>query len=189
MQHDALALFLHSSLALFFGTLFHLLLDQLLLCTLSGKSCRNISESLLLGQDRPVGFPNKTTTTTTYARFDCTLSVRRIWRNYSIFFLWKKPQIKFGKAPTSANKGHQTVIDIQKVLTCCLGYTTPMGRQMGLSTDCIPLMFPQLRMHIPTYGNISVFSKWLIRWRWKTFLFQTISKTFILKRHQNLGGV
>ena len=66
MQHDALALFLHSSLALFFGTLFHHLLDQLriLLCTLSGKSCRNISESLLLGQDRPVGFPNKTTTTT-----------------------------------------------------------------------------------------------------------------------------
>ena len=40
-------------------------LDQLLLCTLSGKSCRNISESLLLGQDRPVGFTNKTTTTTT----------------------------------------------------------------------------------------------------------------------------
>ena len=53
------------SLALFFGTLFHHLLDQLLLCALSGKSCRNISESVLLGQDRPVGFPNKTTTTTT----------------------------------------------------------------------------------------------------------------------------
>ena len=65
VQHDALALFLHFSLALFFGTLFHHLLDQLLLCTLSGKICRNISESLLLGQDRPVGFPNKTTTTTT----------------------------------------------------------------------------------------------------------------------------
>ena len=65
MQHDALALFLHFSLALFFGTLFHHLLDLLLLCTLSGKSCRNISESLLLGQDRPVGFPNKTTITTT----------------------------------------------------------------------------------------------------------------------------
>ena len=57
------ALFLHFSLALFFGTLFHHLLDQLLLCTLSGKICRIISESLLLGQDMPVGFPNKTTTT------------------------------------------------------------------------------------------------------------------------------
>ena len=64
MQHDTLAPFLHFSLALFFGTLFHHLLDQLLFCTLSGKICRNISESLLLGQDRPVGFPNKTTTTT-----------------------------------------------------------------------------------------------------------------------------
>ena len=42
---DALALFLHFSLALFFRTLFHHLLDQLLLCTLSGKICRNISES------------------------------------------------------------------------------------------------------------------------------------------------
>ena len=60
VQHDDLALFLHSSLALFFGTLFHHLIDQLLLCTLSGKIFTNISESLLFGQDRPVGFPNKT---------------------------------------------------------------------------------------------------------------------------------
>ena len=55
-------LFTSTSLEL---SLFYHLLDQLLLCTLSGKSCRNISESLLLGQYRPVGFPNKTTSTTT----------------------------------------------------------------------------------------------------------------------------
>ena len=76
----ALALFLHSSLALFFGTLFHHLLDQLLLCTLSGKSCRNISESLLLGQDRPVGFPNKTATTTMqwHTQTGCFISVNSV---------------------------------------------------------------------------------------------------------------
>ena len=39
----------------------------LLICTLLDKICRrgNILDSLLLGQDRPVGFPNKITTTTT----------------------------------------------------------------------------------------------------------------------------
>ena len=85
MQHDALALFLHFSPALFFGTLFNHLLDQLLLCTLSGKICRNILESLLLGQYRPVGFPNKTTTTTT------TMRAERRHRNASP-----------GRAPTTA---------------------------------------------------------------------------------------
>ena len=33
------------------------------LCTLLGKICRNISDLLLLGQNKPLGFPNKTTTT------------------------------------------------------------------------------------------------------------------------------
>ena len=46
-------------------------LDQLLLCTLSGKICRNISQSLLLGHDRPFGFPKKTTTMKTFFVFVC----------------------------------------------------------------------------------------------------------------------
>ena len=92
MQHDTLAPFHHFSLALFFGTLFHHLLDhdQLLLCTLSGKICRNISESLLLGQDRPVGFPNKTTT---------TLNNNMLSFFFCCTFFWNRPDIWLYKIP------------------------------------------------------------------------------------------
>ena len=56
------------------------------------------------------------------------------------------------------------------------GYTKPVGCQTGLFNDCHLPIFP--------YGNMSIFFKMADRMKVKieTFLSETISKTFILKK-------